>query len=46
MKHKIGFVSAKCVCFPIMGILIFIWEQDHQAMIVPSALMNYICTKF
>lgn len=46
MKHKNGFVTGKKVCFPILGFLNFIWEQDSSAIIMPSALMNYICIKF
>ncbi len=46
MKRKNGFVIGKTVCFPILGFLNFIWEQDSSAIIMPSALMNYICRKF
>ena len=46
MKHKIGFLCIKYNGFPIMGLLIFIWEVYRCTIIMPSALINYICTKF
>ncbi len=45
MKHKNAFVSIKRVRFPNVGINIFIWELHLLTMIMPSVLLDYICSK-
>lgn len=45
MKHKNAFASIKRVRFPNVGINIFIWELLSETMIMPSILINYICSK-